>query len=303
MLISTVKSYAGYLRNSGIKTVTRFAPSPNGSLHLGHAWAAIMAHDFARAAGGTFLLRIEDIDGSRSRTEHIAGILRDMAWLGLTPDRTPIYQSHRIDSYHRALESLKAADLVYPCICSRSDIAQVLHHTSVRHGPDGPHYPQICKGRAIDLSLPHCWRLDMNRALSHVGMHTKTLTWEDIAAGIQAADPASFGDIVLWRKDAPASYHLAATLDDHTDQVTHIVRGMDLFAYSGLHRLLQVLLGLFQPTYWHHPLLLDSAGEKLSKSRNSDSLAVLQAQGLDGHMLANTLRRVEVPLGIYLSNA
>ncbi len=272
---------------------TRFAPSPNGALHVGHAYAAIAAHDFARAAGGRFLLRIEDIDGQRNRPEHVEGILADMRWLGLEWDAL-IYQSDRIDSYKAALDRLAARGLIYPCICTRSDIAAALKQRPVRHGPDGPQYPQSCKGQNIDLSRPHCWRLDMAAAYPLAG----PLTWQDMAMGIQNADPARFGDIVLWRKDAPASYHLAATIDDATDGISHVVRGRDLFAYSGLHRLLQQLLDLQEPTYWHHALILDETSEKLAKSRESAALVTMREEGMDGGELAASLRRGELPLGM-----
>lgn len=275
------------------RVITRFAPSPNGALHIGHAYAAIAAHDFARAAGGAFLLRIEDIDGQRSRAEHIEMILADLNWLGLTCDAV-IYQSDRIDKYAKALEQLRAAGLIYRCICTRSDIAAALKHRPVRHGPDGPQYPGTCRDRAIDPSLPYCWRLDMAAACEM----TEHMTWQDMEAGVQDADPAIFGDVVLWRKDSPASYHLAATVDDSADNITHVVRGRDLFAYTGLHRLIQQLLALQEPVYWHHRLIRDGDGEKLSKRRKSGALQKMRGEGMDGMALAASLRRGELPLGM-----
>jgi len=278
---------------AGKPVVTRFAPSPNGALHIGHAYAAIAAHDFAQAAGGAFLLRIEDIDGQRSRAEHIEMILADLHWLGLTWDAI-IYQSDRTDSYVSALEQLRAAGLIYRCTCTRSDIAAALKQRPVRHGPDGPQYPGTCKGKAIDTSMPHCWRLDMAAACQVAGQ----MTWQDMEAGAQDANPAIFGDVVLWRKDSPASYHLAATVDDAAGGITHVVRGRDLFAYTGLHRLIQRLLALQEPVYWHHVLIRDTDGEKLSKSRKSEGLRVIRNTGIDGADLAASLRRGELPLGM-----
>lgn len=305
---------------------TRFAPSPNGRLHIGHAYAALCAHDFARAFGGKFLLRIEDIDGTRSRPEHITAIIEDMAWLGLAYDGEALFQSQRIESYRGALGRLQAMGLVYRCWCTRSQIAEALKHRPVRHGPDGPIYPGTCRGRA-EGEGEAVWRLDMARALSvplpfaggvrgersepcdplrpspgpSLKREGSDLSWTDLAAGPQTADPGAFGDIILWRKDAPASYHLAVTIDDAADAVSHVVRGMDLFAYSAVHRLLQALLGLPEPLYWHHPLLLDAKGDKLAKSRLSQPLAELRAQGLSGSALVEQLRQGKLPLGIGVS--
>jgi glutamyl-Q tRNA(Asp) synthetase len=279
-----------------VVSATRFAPSPNGRLHIGHAFSALCAHDFARAFGGKFLLRIEDIDGTRSRPEHIAAIIDDMAWLGLHPDGAPLFQSQRIANYAAALERLKEKGLVYQCWCTRSEIAEALKQQPVRHGPDGPVYPGTCRGRSGGDG-DFCWRLDMEKAVALTG----PLSWIDLAAGPQIANPAIFGDVVLWRKDAPASYHLAATLDDATDAISHVVRGMDLFAYTAIHRLLQQLLDLPQPLYWHHPLLLDDSGEKLAKSRASKPLSELREAGESGAAIVAALRRGQLPLGITLS--
>jgi len=299
MVLTNAAAFGHSARDAGLPVVTRFAPSPNGLLHLGHAYAAIAAHDFARSADGKFLLRIEDIDGSRSRPEFVDAILADLKWLGLAWDGDVIFQSRRIASYRAALEKLRLAGLVYRCVCTRSEIADALKDRTVRHGPDGPHYPQICKGADIDPDTPHCWRLDMDAALERLGY----LGWVDLAAGKQKADPAQFGDIAVWRKDAPASYHLAATLDDAASGISHVVRGMDLFAYSSLHVLLQKLLGQVQPVYWHHALILDENGEKLAKSRKSASLGALRESGIDGANLTAAIRKGELPLGMTLSDA
>jgi glutamyl-Q tRNA(Asp) synthetase len=278
---------------------TRFAPSPNGRLHVGHAFSALCAHDFARAFCGKFLLRIEDIDGTRSRPEHIAAIIEDMAWLGLWHDGEVQFQSLRIESYRAALQKLQDMGLAYRCWCTRSEIAEALKHKPVRHGPDGPVYPGTCRGRSEGQG-DHCWRLDMAAAIERQGGMP---SWTDLAAGPQVSDPAQFGDIVLWRKDAPASYHLAATLDDAADGISHVVRGLDLFAYTAVHRLLQALLGLPEPVYWHHPLLLDEKGEKLAKSRLSKPLAELRAEGISGIALIEQLRQGRLPLGISMTSA
>ena len=278
-------------------TATRFAPSPNGRLHIGHAYAALCAHDFARAFAGTFQLRIEDIDGTRSRPEHIAAILEDMDWLGLRYDGEVIFQSQRVEQYATALKKLRDMGLVYRCWCTRSEITEALKVKPVRHGPDGPVYPGICRG--VEREGPHCWRLDMAAAMERMGAVTLT----DLVAGAQSGDPQLFGDVVLWRKDAPASYHLAATLDDAADGISHVVRGKDLFAYTIIHRVLQELLDLPQPVYWHHGLLFDAKGDKLAKSRLSKPLADYRAQGIDGADLIEQLRRGELPLGISAGSA
>lgn len=275
---------------------TRFAPSPNGRLHLGHAFSALCAHDLARAVGGRFLLRIEDIDGVRSRSEYVDAIQRDLRWLGLAWDGKAVFQSQRIDRYGEALERLKTRGFVYRCWCSRSDIAAALRERPVLHGPDGPVYPGTCRGRE-DGEGPFSWRLDMAKAIAMAG----PLQWSDLAAGSQFADPMLFGDVILWRKDAPASYHLAATLDDAADGISHVVRGQDLFAYTSIHRLLQALLDLPKPLYWHHPLLLDADGEKLAKSRLSQPLADLREKDVDGPGLLEQLRMGQLPLGITAS--
>lgn len=279
--------------------VTRFAPSPNGALHLGHAFSALCAYDFARNYGGDFCLRIEDIDGTRSRTEHIEAILADIGWLGLEPDGEVHYQSANIARYQKALDDLHALGLLYRCACTRSDIASVLKISAVPHGPDGPHYPGTCRKQEPRQDKPHVWRLDMAKAVSLTG----PLRWTDLAAGEQYADPLLFGDVVMWRKDAPASYHLAATVDDAADGISHVVRGRDLFAYTSIHRLLQALLDLPEPVYWHHPLLLDANGEKLAKSKSSPALSALRRKGDDGSQLIDNLRQTMLPLGISMSDA
>lgn len=278
---------------------TRFAPSPNGSLHLGHAYAAMIAHDRAARAnsdkgGGEFILRIEDIDGARNRTDLAQDFRDDIAWLGLA-FREVAPQSARIASYRAAFDRLKAMDLVYPCRCTRAEIAR----SSRRTGPDGPVYPGTCRGRAAAPGEGAAWRLDVAAALARTG----PLTWHDELAGEQQADPLAFGDVVLWRKDAPASYHLAVTLDDAADGVTHVTRGRDLFPATHVHRLLQALLGLPVPVWHHHGLLVDAEGRKLAKRRGSPSLADRRRAGEDGAALARRLRAQDFPAGISLSQA
>ncbi|MEO5586597.1 MAG: tRNA glutamyl-Q(34) synthetase GluQRS [Novosphingobium sp.] len=271
---------------------TRFAPSPNGPLHLGHAYAAIVAHDLAQACGGEALLRIEDIDGARSRAELVSEICADLAWLGLRWDGEVVFQSARLAGYAAAGERLKALGLLYPCQCTRAEIAAA----ATAAGPDGPVYPGTCRhGRADPAGA--AWRLDVARAAALTG----PLEWSDALAGPQRADPALFGDVVLLRKDQPASYHLAATLDDAADEITLVTRGADLFAATHVHRLLQALLGLPVPRWHHHGLLVEPDGRKLAKRRGSPSLADHRRRGEDGAALAAALRAGRFPAGISLT--
>ena len=272
--------------------VTRFAPSPNGSLHLGHAYSAIVAHDLAMEAGGRFQLRIEDIDGARSRPELADQFRRDLEWLGLDWEEVPA-QSSRLTSYEAAAQHLLGEGLLYRCTCTRAEIEAL----EPRMGPEGMVYPGTCKGGHADPSRPSALRLDVEAALARAG----PLTWEDTLSGPQQATPQEFGDAVLVRKDAPASYHLAATLDDAADGVTLVTRGADLFAATHIHRLLQALLGLPVPRWHHHALLLDTDGKKLAKRRGSPSLADRREAGEDGKALAQSLRMGQIPCGITLS--
>ncbi len=279
-----------------VETVTRFAPSPTGRLHLGHAYSAILAHDFARARGGRFLLRIEDIDGTRSRPEHVAGILEDLEWLGLTWDGDVVLQSERLALYRDALARLQAMGLLYPCFCTRKDIAA---SASAPHGPEGLVYPGTCRALAADerarraATEPHAWRLDMQAALARA---VRPLDWNDHGTLIPA-DPSPFGDVVLARKDAPVSYHLAVTVDDAAQGVTDVVRGADLFAATHIHRLLQALLGLPTPLYHHHPLIAGPDGERLAKRQGAVSLADLREAGADPAAIVASLREGRLPAG------
>jgi glutamyl-Q tRNA(Asp) synthetase len=270
---------------------TRFAPSPNGLLHLGHAYAAVVAHDLARARGGEFLVRIEDIDGTRSRPELIPEILADLKWLGLNWDGAVLHQSSRLAAYAAAGERLKALGLLYPCQCTRSEVVAAAHEV----GPDGPLYPGTCRGHAVDPDGA-AWRLDMAKATALAG----PLAWSDERAGIQQASPEIFGDIVLLRKEAPASYHLAATVDDAMQGITLVTRGQDLFESTRVHRLLQALLDLPVPVWHHHALLVEPDGRKLAKRRGSPALRDLRLAGTDGRALAEDLRQGRLPAGLSL---
>ena len=275
--------------------VTRFAPSPTGRLHLGHAYSALLAHDFARERDGTFLLRIEDIDPGRVRPEFVDGIIEDLLWLGLIWDGEMPYQSERLAIYAEALERLQADGLLYPCFCTRAEIAaEIAASAAAPQGPDGaPAYPGTCRGLVDpDLERPHAWRLDVARAMARAG----PLYWMDGDTEVQA-EPARFGDVVLARKDAPASYHLAVTVDDAAQGVTDVVRGRDLYAATDVHRLLQALLGLATPLYHHHDLLTDAAGKRLAKRHDAATLAGLRAAGADPAALVEALRRGELPAG------
>jgi glutamyl-Q tRNA(Asp) synthetase len=296
--------------------VARFAPSPTGLLHIGHAWSAILSHDRAKEAGGRFLLRIEDIDGTRSRPEFIEAIERDLAWLGLEWDGPVLFQSERLDLYAAAIERLKALGLLYPCFCTRAEIAASL---SAPHGDSGPVYPGTCRHLAEDVRArrqageQHAWRLDLARALDLLSpaaeempdqfRHEAHLIWHDEMKGDVVATPEMHGDVILARKDAPASYHLAVTIDDAAQGVTHVVRGRDLFAATHVHRLLQALLGLPTPAYRHHALLADESGERLAKRNEAPTLEAMRTAGIDGRALADDLRAGRLPIGFRVSEA
>jgi glutamyl-Q tRNA(Asp) synthetase len=278
------------------KPVFRFAPSPNGFLHLGHALSAMMNFDLARETGGRFLLRIEDIDATRCRPEYEAAIYRDLAWLGLTWEQPARRQSEHLSSYAEVLARLQQDGLVYPSFESRTEIGQLVAQCEAREGapwprdPDGaPLYPGNARllapaerARRMATGRPYALRVDMTKAVARVGPLSWTETGEvaQNQAGEIAAAPEAWGDFVLARKDIPTSYHLAVVVDDALQGVTHVVRGQDLFAATAVHRLLQVLLGLPAPVYKHHHLILDAEGRKLSKSTPTTALHELRAQGL-----------------------
>jgi glutamyl-Q tRNA(Asp) synthetase len=278
----------GWVMSDCVPLVTRFAPSPNGPLHLGHALSAIVAHDLARASGGRFLLRIEDIDGPRSRPELAEEFRRDLEWLGLEWHEVPA-QSNRLANYAAAAEALRAGSLLYRCTCTRKQIEEA----GAEDGIDGLIYPGTCKHAPPDPALPAAWRLDAAKAATATG----PLLWEDDLAGPIPVDFSRLGDVVVVRKDLPASYHLAVTLDDAADGVTLVTRGADLLAASHVHRTLQGLLALPVPRWHHHGLLRDESGQKLAKRRGSPALAERRRAGEDGKMLAEQLRLQHLLLG------
>lgn len=263
------------------KETTRFAPSPSGHLHLGHAYAALFAAE--AADGGRFLLRIEDIDQTRCRPEYETAIAEDLAWLGLAWETPVRRQSEHMAAYRAAVDRLAAMNLVYPCFCTRTEIAaEIARSASAPQGPDGPRYPGTCRAlspdernRRIAGGANYALRLDMAAACAHAG----PLAFHDRARGETKAGPARFGDIVLARKDAPASYHIAVVVDDAAQGVTLVTRGADLFESTHIHRLLQALLDLPAPDYHHHGLITDDAGKRLAKRHAALSLRTLRAQG------------------------
>ena len=266
--------------------VTRFAPSPTGFLHLGHAYAAWMAH----AAGDRFLVRIEDLDSARSREGFVSALLEDLAWLGLTWDGSVLRQSERISIYSRHLDALRAMKLLYPCFCTRKEIAEEIARSSeAPQGPEGPVYPGTCRrlteaerNRGLESARPYALRLDVAQAIARTG----PLDFDERGSGPEGqsgrivVEASIFGDIVLSRKDAPASYHLAVVVDDAESGVNLVTRGNDLFAASHVQRLLQALLRLPAPAYAHHKLILDSEGRKFSKRNDAVTLRWLREQGV-----------------------
>lgn len=267
-------------------SVFRFAPSPNGFLHLGHALSALLNHDMARAAGGRLLLRIEDIDATRCRPEFEAAIYEDLAWLAIEWEKPVRRQSEHLGEYRAALARLEAQGLVYPAFESRAEIARlVAAREPWPRDPDGaPLYPGSARDlspeeRARSSSEDHALRLDVRAALARL---PGPLTWIESGDGAPceiAANPAAWGDVILGRKDTPTSYHLSVVLDDALQGVTHVVRGRDLYEATSVHRLLQALLGLPAPLYHHHRLVLDRDGNKLAKRDPSTTLSDLRVQG------------------------
>jgi len=273
--------------------VARFAPSPNGYLHLGHAYSALVNFDMARAASGRFLLRIEDIDATRCRPEFEQAIYEDLAWLGIAWEQEVRRQSDHLDAYGQALDALKARGLVYPSFESRGEVARLVAERERRgpwpRDPDGaPLYPgngrmltEDERARRIAASDPYAWRLMMDAATVETG----ALSWQETGAGPDdetgtvTARPEDWGDVVLARKDVPTSYHLSVVVDDALQGITHVIRGQDLFWSTSVHRLLQALLGLPTLVYHHHRLILDEDGRKLSKSNASTALRSLREAG------------------------
>jgi glutamyl-Q tRNA(Asp) synthetase len=273
------------------RPVFRFAPSPTGFLHLGHALSALLNFEMARAAGGRHLLRIEDVDASRCRPEFERAIYQDLAWLGIEWEQPVRRQSEHFDEYRAALERLEREGLVYPAFESRGEIARMVAEREAGgvpwpRDPDGsPHYPGAARELAPEdrarrrASEPFALRLDMQNAIARVA---GALSWQETGDGeprVIVAVPGRWGDVILGRKETPASYHLAVVLDDARQGVTHVVRGRDLYESTSVHRLLQELLGLPAPPYHHHRLLLDADGKKLSKRDQSTTLRDLRAAG------------------------
>jgi glutamyl-Q tRNA(Asp) synthetase len=265
--------------------ITRFAPSPTGRLHIGHAFSALFGFRRARDAGGTFILRIEDIDEGRCRPEFEQGIYEDLRWLGLTWQEPVRRQSDYMEDYKEALHKLLDLDLLYPCFCTRKDIQdEISRAASAPHGPEGALYPGICRHLSdaqrednIRAGKAYAFRLDLAKAVAYLQKKNKwPLIWFDHDKGEQVATPEILGDVVLARKDVSASYHLSVTVDDHLQGVTVVTRGEDLFYASHLHRLLQELLGLTVPTWHHHRLLLDHEGKRFAKRNNSVTLQHLR---------------------------
>ena len=268
--------------------VTRFAPSPSGHLHLGHAYAALVAHNAARQAGGRFLLRIEDIDGFRRRAVFEEAIEEDLHWLGLDWDGPVLRQSERGDAYAAALDQLWALGLLYPCFCSRADIrAEVADSVHAHHGPLGPLYPGLCSRLSLDegqariaAGEPHALRLAMDRAIDVAkGRTDGPLTWHDSDAGTVEARPGDMGDVVLARKELATSYHLAVTVDDAFQGITLVTRADDLFPATHVHRLLQALLDLPVPDYHHHRRITGADGQPLATRNAATALLALRDAG------------------------
>jgi glutamyl-Q tRNA(Asp) synthetase len=280
--------------------VTRFAPSPSGRLHLGHAYSAAIGHARARQSGGKFRLRIEDLDQTRCRTEFVEGIYEDLRWLGLDWDEPVLVQSQRTAAYGAALDQLKERGLVFACFCTRADIAQSL---TAPHGDAAPSYPGTCRELPDDpdrrAATAHSWRLSSAKAVQQAGLPS----WTEGDGRTVAATPKEVGDAILARKDAPASYHLACVVDDAASGVTTVVRGVDLRASTPVQRLLQSLLGLPEPIYLHHPLVTHDDGRRLAKRDLAPTLAAMREAGVNGREVAARLITADVPSGFRLQDA
>ncbi len=272
--------------NNTQQVITRFAPSPTGHLHLGHAFSAKLAYDFALKHEGRFLLRIENIDQGRCKPEYEDAIYEDMKWIGLTWETPVRRQSDHMSDYDDALNVLDQKGLLYLCFCTRKDIQREIEESGrAAHSSEGPLYPGTCRRLTaderqsrLDKGTPYALRLDMAKALALQG--SEKLTWTDLRAGELIAEPdILLGDAVLARKDIPTSYHLSVVVDDHLQNISHVIRGKDLFHATHLHRLLQFLLGYDTPIYLHHDLLTDENGWRYAKRDNSKTLRFMRENG------------------------
>ena len=280
--------------------MTRFAPSPSGRLHLGHAYSAALGHARAQVGGGKFLLRIEDLDQARSRPEFVDAIFEDLRWLGLDWAEPLLVQSKRTAAYAEALEALRSNGLAYACFCTRADIAQSL---TAPHGDAATSYPGTCRELPDDperrSTNAHCWRLHSKKALRITGLPS----WSEVERGKFTGEERDIGDCILARKDAPASYHLSCVVDDGASGVTMVVRGADLRRSTPVQRLLQMLLSLPEPAYLHHPLVTHDDGRRLAKRDLAPTLAAMREAGVDGRALAQQLLIGRLPSGFRFQEA
>jgi glutamyl-Q tRNA(Asp) synthetase len=268
-------------------------------LHLGHAYSALLGHAAAKKSGGGFLLRIEDLDQTRSRPEFVDGIYEDLRWLNLDWAEPALVQSQRSSEYEAALDGLKSQDLVYACFCTRADIAAALEAPHRKTA----HYPGTCRAMPDDperrASTPHCWRLNSGKALELAGFPS----WTELDGNLFTTGPDDFDDVILARKDAPAAYHLACVVDDAATGVTLVTRGADLRGSTPIQRLLQRLLGVAEPTYLHHQLVTHADGRRLAKRDLAPTLAAMREAGVDGRALAADLLAGKLPLGFAFASA
>jgi glutamyl-Q tRNA(Asp) synthetase len=280
-------------------SAARFAPSPTGRLHLGHAYSAAIGHAAARGQGSRFLVRIDDLDRTRSRPAFVDAIFADLRWLGLDWDEPVVVQSGRLNAYADGFGRLKGMGLVYPCFCTRADIAAAIE---APHGAAGARYPGTCRGLSDDsgrrAAEPHSWRLDAAKALERAGLPS----WRE-GDKLFESHRDDFDDVVLGRKDAAAAYHLACVVDDAASGVTLVVRGADLRASTPIQRLLQLLLDLPEPDYLHHPLVTHAGGRRLAKRDRAPTLAAMRERGVDGRALAAELLAGKLPLGFAFTDA